>query len=78
MTGYGYILETTFSYAIVGASFVFRTIFIELATRLRFMSLSNETKFVMITVFYITYINYGLIQLAASYDSREVRIPFIN
>lgn len=78
MTGFGYILETTFSYVIVIASYVFRSVFIAIAEKLKFFSLTSETKFVMVAVFYITYINYGLINLFASIDMRESKIPLIN
>jgi hypothetical protein len=61
MTGFGYALEQAFNYLVVLASYVFRAIFIAVAEKIRFVSLSGETSFVMLAVFYITYINYGLI-----------------
>ena len=35
------------------------------------MSLTKETKFVMTSVFYITFLNYGIIYMCASYDIRH-------
>lgn len=78
MTGWGYIIEQSFNYLVVGASFVVRTFFIWIADRIHFISRSNETRFVMVSVFMITYLNYGLIYLFASYDIRgDKTIPFV-
>ena len=44
--------------------------FISLAHKVRFFSLTKETKFVMLSVFWITFINYGVIYLASSWDNR--------
>lgn len=71
MTGWGYILEQAFNYLVVILSFVVRTFFIWIAEKVRFMSLTKETLFAMISVFYITFLNYGVIYLAASWDNRN-------
>lgn len=71
MTGMGYVLEQTFNYLVVILSFVVRTFFIWIAEKVRFMSLTKETLFAMISVFYITFLNYGVIYLAASWDNRN-------
>ena len=70
MTGFGYILVQVFTYLIVAASYLFRTFFIWVAKKIRFVSLTGETQFVMLSVFWITYINYGLIYLFSSLDFR--------
>ena len=77
MTSWGYVLEMVFSYSIVVASFVIREFFIWIASKIHFKSLSSETMAIMLSVFFITYINYGLIQLFASIDMRHAKIPFI-
>ena len=61
MTGFGYLLEMLYNYAIVIASYVFRSIFIYIAEKVRFLNLTNETRFVMMAVFHITFLNYGII-----------------
>ena len=48
-----------------------RTFFIWIAEKIRFFSITNETRFVMLSVFYITFLNYGVIYLFASWDNRE-------
>ena len=78
MTGFGYALEQGFSYLVVILSFVIRSMFIYLAEKVRFFSLTKETKFVMVSVFWITFINYGIIYLAASWDMRDSVIPLWN
>ena len=76
MTGPGYIIEQSFNYLIVVASFIVRTFFIWIAEKVRFVSRTNETRFVMMSVFMITYLNYGLIYFFASYDIRgDSHIP---
>jgi len=77
MTGMGYVLEQVFNYLVVIASFAFRTLFIWIGEKIHFTSLTAETKFVMLSVFYVTYINYGLIYLFASLDIRSSKIPLI-
>lgn len=78
MTGPGYAIEQSFNYLVVIASFVVRNFFIWIAGKVGFVSRTNETRFVMMTVFLITYLNYGLIYLFASYDIRgESTIPFL-
>lgn len=78
MTGWGYLLQQTFNYLVVGASFAFRAVFIWLAEKLRFVSLTAETNFIMLAVFYVTYINYGFIYAFASLDLRHSSIPIIS
>lgn len=77
MTGFGYILVQVFTNLIVIASYAFRSLFIWVASKIRFISLTNETQFVMVSVFWITYINYGLIYFFASLDVRESKIPLV-
>jgi len=52
--------------------------FIWLADKLGFASLTNQTTFVMMTVFFVTYINYGLIYLAAGKDYRHAAFKPLN
>lgn len=71
MTGPGYLLESCFTYLIVGISIVVREILIALATYIGFFSRTKETKFIMLGVFWIIFINYGVINLASSWDARN-------
>ena len=70
MTGPGYLIVQSFNYLIVLASFIVRTFFIWIAEKVGFVSRTSETRFVMVSVFLITYLNYGLIHLFSSYDDR--------
>ena len=78
MTGFGYVLETSFNYLIVIFSYVVRTFFIWIAEKIRFMSLTQETRFVMLSVFYITFINYGVLYLFASWDNRHTNFKMFD
>ena len=78
MTGKGYLLEQLYNYAIVVASYVFRSVFIFIAEKVRFLTLTDETRFVMLAVFHITFLNYGIIQICAGLDIRNTRFNFIN
>ena len=78
MTGFGYILQYMFSYLIVIASFAVRYLIIFLAEKIRFFSLTEETKFVLTAVFWITFLNYGIIYLVASWDYRHAPTPGLN
>lgn len=49
-----------------------------MAEKIGFVSLTAETKFVMVAVFYVTYINYGLIYLFASLDFRNSKSFLVN
>ena len=71
MTGIGYIMQNVFSYLIVIASFLVRYLIIWVASKVRFFSLTKETKYVFESVFWITFLNYGIIYLVAAYDSRS-------
>lgn len=71
MTGFGYVLEQSFNYLIVAASFVIRYIILLIVDKIRFFSLTEETKFAMTAVFWITFINYGIIYLLCSWDNRH-------
>ena len=73
MTGGGYILEQCFNYLIVAASFVIRQIILMIVNKVGFISLTKETGFAMLCVFWITFINYGIIYLLASWDNRTDR-----
>ena len=78
MTGFGYILEEAFSYLIVIMSYVVRSFFIWIAEKIRFISLTEETRFVMLSVFFITFLNYGVIYLFASWDNRNAHFKFVD
>ena len=77
MTGIGYILQSTFSYLIVGASFAIRYLIIFLSEKIRFFSFTEETQFALTSVFWITFLNYGIIYLVAAWDCRNSHIPFV-
>ena len=78
MTGFGYLLEQGFSYMIVILSYVIRFFFIWVAGKVRFFSKTKETIFIMISVFWIYFLNYGIVYLFASWDSRHWILNFIN
>ena len=67
-----------FNYLVVGVSMVVREILIALAVFIGFFSRTKETKFIMLGVFWIIFINYGVIYLAASYDARNNRFTIWN
>ena len=71
MTGMGLVLQESFNYLIVGLSFVVRSIILIIVDKIRFVSLTKETGFAMLAVFWITFINYGVIYLLASWDLRS-------
>ena len=71
MTGIGYILQETFSYLIVIASFLVRYLIIYVAGSVKFFSLTKETKYVFESVFWITFLNYAIIYILAAYDYRH-------
>jgi len=77
MTGIGYILQTSFSYLIVIASFAVRYLIIFLAEKVKFFSLTKETKTVLTSVFWITFLNYGIIYLVAAFDYRNPNQPIM-
>ena len=63
---------------IVILSYVIRFFFIWVAGKVRFFSKTKETVFIMVSVFWIYFLNYGIVYLFASWDSRHWIIPFIN
>lgn len=71
MTGFGYVLEQSFNYLVVIASFVIRYIILMIVDKMKFFSLTKETEFAMTAVFWITFINYGVIYLICSWDNRH-------
>ena len=60
-----------YDYLVVLVSFSIRNIMILLSSYIGFFSRTKETKFIMFSVFSITFINYGVIQFAASWDFRK-------
>lgn len=71
MTGFGYMLEQSFNYLVVIASFAIRYIILMIVDKIKFISLTKETEFAMTAVFWITFINYGIIYLICSWDNRH-------
>lgn len=78
MTGFGYWMEQGFNYMVVVVSYVIRFFFIWIAEKVRFFSKTKETVFIMVSVFWIYFLNYGFVYLFASWDSRHTPIPFWN
>ena len=77
-SGLNFVLRYLYTYLIVIASYGFRTLFIWISDLLGFESRTAQTRFVMISVFIVTYVNYALIYLAASVDVRHARFEIFN
>ena len=77
-TQLGWFSSLAFSQGIVLASFAIRCIFIWLSEKLGFRTRTNQTKFVMFIVFWVIYINYGLMPLFQSFDWRESWLQIMN
>ena len=54
-------LSSVYDNLIVIVSYIIRYVMIKLASFVGFFSITKETKFIMISVFTITFINYGVI-----------------
>jgi len=48
-----------------------------LAEKVKFFSLTKETSIVLTSVFWITFLNYGIIYLVASFDYRDASNPYV-
>ena len=55
----------------VGNAYIIRLILIWIATKLRFRSVTDETIWVTIAIYYMSIFNYGIVYLAAPWDSRD-------
>ena len=73
----GYWLQQYYNELVVIMSFFARNFFIWVAKQLKFVSHTRETVILMTSVFYITYINYGLIYFLASIDTRKSKLPIV-
>lgn len=73
------LIVNSYSYIIVIAAFLIRELLIWLAKKIRFMNLTSETNFIMLSVFYMTLFNYAFVPLFSPWDAREFQnMRFLN
>ena len=74
----GTIFLTLGSYVIIIAAMLIRELLILIGKRIRYFKLSQETSFVMISVFYMSLFNFAIVPLLSQWDSRETSKLFFN
>ena len=76
--GLGYFVATGFAQCIALTNFFVRFLFMYMALWIGFTSVTLEIEFIKNSVFYIYFLNSGILYVLAPWDSREVNIPIIN
>ena len=65
------LVASSFSYVVVLESLIVRKVLIWLAMKIRFKNLTQETNWIMLTIFSLNIFNYGFVYLLAPWDSRD-------
>ena len=65
------LYATIFSQGMVINAYIIRCILIWVATLLRFTNVTEETKWILVAIFYMSVFNYGFVYVMAPWDSRE-------
>ena len=65
-------------YIIIGVNFACRQVFIQLAKKVGYTSVTYETEFIKYGVFIVYFCNTSLLYIFAPWDSREVDAPVLN
>ena len=77
--GLGTLMNLCFAYVVVIANYVARVLFIWFASLIRFTTHSQQTNFIMLSVFWMQFFNSGLLFVFAPWDSRGawgLKIPY--
>ena len=76
--GIMYFVATGFGQVIAMTNFFIRFVWMYMASWIGFTTVTEEIEFIKNSVFYLYFLNSGLLYVLAPWDSREVDIPIIN
>ena len=71
------IISMAFSYLVVINAVWMRMVLIWIAQKLRLRNRTKETSFIVLTIFYMNLVNFGLVQFLAPWDSREAKFEAV-
>ena len=65
---------TAFPYMVTINAFIIRSVMMWVATKLRFKNMTEETNWIMLSIFTMNLFNYGFVYLLAPWDSRDANM----
>ena len=69
--------STIFPYMVTINAFIIRAIMIWVAKQLKFKNLTEETNWIMLSIFFMYIFNYGFVYVFAAWDSREANLEVV-